>query len=911
MSRPGTSRESEAPSSSSVFYWPPFWFFMFFVLVVSLFGYAAFQHNWASSREKELRLLSTIADLKLREITQWKLERMGDAETLAQAPFWLREMDNWMRKGHTTGASRLMILERMDLARHAYGYREIYLFDAEAKPLLATSPHAPPPEGSTVSTVREAIEAQEVRFLDIETDNEHIHMGVAAPVVVVRDGKPQAIAAIYLEVDPFRFLFPLLKTVPLANKSMRIDLARRNGEEMLFLAVPAVHENPIVLRQPLAEAKMVAAEAVSGERTQTEGLDYRGVPVFAAFRRIPASRWVLIAKVDQAEVYGPMRQKAKLVAGILGALMLLTGMAVALWWRNQLARFHIAEQKLTEKNLRATSTYVRSLIEASLDPLVTISPEGKITDVNRASEEATGLSREQLIGTDFSDYFTEPDRARAGYQQAFDRGFVHNYPLTISHRSGRLTDVLYSATVYRDEVGNIRGVFAAARDVTERRRAEMALEKRMKELTCLYAISHDMHDVLSVDEICRRAIEHLTSAMQFPEITVPVLDIKGKRYTSKNYTTGLLHHLHAEFKAEGGAFGHLFVYYTEQRPFLIPEEQNLINAVAQAISTWLEHKRVESELIEQEEFFRMIAENVEDFIAVVDLQGRRLYNSPSYARLFGDVEALKGTDSFAEIHPDDRERIKQTFVETILSGIGRPTEFRLVLASGEIRHMESHGGLIKSSQGDPLRVVVISRDVTSRKQAEDKIHQLAFYDALTHLPNRSLLNDRLIHTMAECRRSGRYGALMFLDLDNFKPLNDKYGHNVGDLLLIEVARRTSSCVREVDTVARFGGDEFVVVLSELDASKAESAAEAGRVAEKIRTLLAEPYRLKIRLKGGDETEIEHRCTSSIGVTLFINHEANAEDVVKRADRAMYRAKEAGRNMIRFHDQDVQTETASG
>src|ERR1043166_9524480 len=116
--------------------------------------------------------------------------------------------------------------------------------------------------------------------------------------------------------------------------------------------------------------------------------------------------------------------------------------------------------------------YARSLIEASLDPLVTISPEGKITDVNEASVQATGLTRERLIGTDFSDYFTEPDKARQGYQQVFSQGFVRDYPLAIRHASGRITDVLYNASVYKDDKGNVLGVFAAARDVTERKQAE-------------------------------------------------------------------------------------------------------------------------------------------------------------------------------------------------------------------------------------------------------------------------------------------------------------------------------------------------------------------------------------------------------------------------------------------------------
>ena len=129
------------------------------------------------------------------------------------------------------------------------------------------------------------------------------------------------------------------------------------------------------------------------------------------------------------------------------------------------------------------SQYARSLIEASLDPLVTISPDGKITDVNEATVKVTGVGREALIGTDFSNYFTEPEKARAGYREVFEKGFVTDYPLTIRHKDSRLTDVLYNASVYRDVQGNVLGVFAAARDVTAQKRAEAEVaEQRTKEL---------------------------------------------------------------------------------------------------------------------------------------------------------------------------------------------------------------------------------------------------------------------------------------------------------------------------------------------------------------------------------------------------------------------------------------------
>ncbi len=206
---------------------------------------------------------------------------------------------------------------------------------------------------------------------------------------------------------------------------------------------------------------------------------------------------------------------------------------------------------------------------------------------------------------------------------------------------------------------------------------------------------------------------------------------------------------------------------------------------------------------------------------------------------------------------------------------------------------------VRDHEGAVTHYVGTKTDISPRKAAEDEIRHLAFYDALTQLPNRRLLHDRLLHALASCRRSGQYGALMFLDLDNFKPLNDQYGHDVGDLLLIEAALRISACVRDTDTVARFGGDEFVVMISELVADKDASLTQAQIVAEKIRASLAEVYRLNCQISGGDNRVIEHRCTASIGLVLFLD--SSAEEILKCADIAMYRAKEAGRNGVIYYE----------
>jgi diguanylate cyclase (GGDEF)-like protein len=202
---------------------------------------------------------------------------------------------------------------------------------------------------------------------------------------------------------------------------------------------------------------------------------------------------------------------------------------------------------------------------------------------------------------------------------------------------------------------------------------------------------------------------------------------------------------------------------------------------------------------------------------------------------------------------------------------------------------------------DWVGAVITHTDITERKQLEDQVHQIAFRDPLTQLYNRRALNDHLSQAMAASKRSACCCALMFLDVDNFKPLNDEHGHGFGDLLLIELANRLKSCVREVDTVARFGGDEFVVLLSELHLNREASAALARSVAEKIQASLATPYLLAFdNPTDSSAVPISYQCSVSIGVVVFLGHEHNQNNILKLADVAMYQAKVAGRNLIRFY-----------
>ncbi len=208
---------------------------------------------------------------------------------------------------------------------------------------------------------------------------------------------------------------------------------------------------------------------------------------------------------------------------------------------------------------------------------------------------------------------------------------------------------------------------------------------------------------------------------------------------------------------------------------------------------------------------------------------------------------------------------------------------------------------VKDENGAVTHYVGTHFDITERKQAEEKINALAFFDTLTGLPNRTLLLDRLKQTMTVSARNANHGALMFIDLDNFKTLNDTQGHDMGDQLLKQVAERLRNCVREGDTVARFGGDEFVVVLTGLSALKQDAAASSEAVGEKIIAALGQAFLLGA---------VMHRATASIGIALFDGESLTLDDLLKQADLAMYQAKDAGRNTLRFFDPAMQAAVMS-
>ncbi|HUP95813.1 MAG TPA: EAL domain-containing protein [Burkholderiales bacterium] len=299
-------------------------------------------------------------------------------------------------------------------------------------------------------------------------------------------------------------------------------------------------------------------------------------------------------------------------------------------------------------------------------------------------------------------------------------------------------------------------------------------------------------------------------------------------------------------------------------------------------------RAAEVALRESEEKFRQLADNIPEIFWITDARQRELhYLSPGFETLTGmRLPAVmdRPRSWLRVVHVDDRERVR-------LARKGLPhaeydIEYRIVRADGGVRWVHDQAFPVRDASGNVHRIAGIGADITERKEAEEKLVYLAHYDGLTGLPNRLLFFDRLGQTLAQARRHKVLTAVMFLDLDRFKIVNDTLGHAVGDELLCQVAGRLTACTRQGDTVARFSGDEFVLIVNDL-----HEAEDARLVAQKVLLAFVEPFRL-----GNQEVFV----STSIGISMYPSDCEDEQALLKNADTAMYRAKESGRNNFQFY-----------
>jgi diguanylate cyclase (GGDEF)-like protein/PAS domain S-box-containing protein len=578
--------------------------------------------------------------------------------------------------------------------------------------------------------------------------------------------------------------------------------------------------------------------------------------------------------------------------GLLGALFLLgTGYTVRIE----------AEVKDRTRKLKESESRFRNILDHAPIGMGIAALDGRLMQVNHALCSMLGYKKDELEKLNIRD-ITHPDDAAsslAKIKQLLD-GELDYYRSEKRYlrKDGQVVWAQLASSIERDDSGAPIHLIGQIEDITERKQAEASLRKLS------LAVEQSPNSIVITDLDAN--IQYVNKAF-----------IKATGYSFDEAIGENPRLLHSS-KTPGSTYDEMWASLLRGETW----EGEFINRRKDG-SEYIELARLSP--------VRQADGSITHYLAVKeDITQRKLAEAELRiaATAFESQEGMMITDadnvilrvnhSFTEITGYTAEDVVGKKPHMLKSGHHDAAFYALMWESirrdgswqGEIWNRRKNGEVypeqltiteVRGEAGEVSNYVATLNDITLRKAADQQIHNLAFYDALTQLPNRRLLNDRLGQMLAASKRSGRYGALMFLDLDNFKPLNDKYGHDVGDLLLIEVAHRISGCVRETDTVARFGGDEFVVMLSELDEDQAESIGQAGIVAEKIRSTLEESYLLSVQQRDKAESTIEYYCSSSIGVVLFLGHEAKMEDLLKWADQAMYDAKEEGRNKIHFYE----------
>lgn len=679
--------------------------------------------------------------------------------------------------------------------------------------------------------------------------------------------------------------------------------------------------------------------------------DQAGVNRIFAFRRMPGTGWLVFAGLPRDQVFA--QADAALRNSVMGSIALLV-LALALAWRlsrsivrpleamaatsSRIAAGDIharvsapdappdvvelgnafnqmlQARQLAETALRQNEENLSITLQSIGDAVIATDPAGRVVRMNPVAERITGWQHEQANGLPLAQVFQVRGAADGSLpmdpvQQVLQTGQVVALAsgTQLISRDGRHHHIADSAAPIRDKEGRIVGVVLVFSDVSEQYRLQQVVvesEERYRalvEASSVAVIVHQHHKVAFVNPaairllgapdaatllgrsildfvhpqqhglVAQRALQAQHGTSGFPMQEWRYLRVDGSVVDVQAQAS--LIRMNGEAAVQVSA---LDVTARKQAEERLRENEARFRALTSLSSDWY---------WEQDEEFRFVGVKGEE--TDWSESANQHFLGPSYlGKTRWEMGETHLTQSQWEQHRADL-RAHREF---------RDLQMRFEKPDGSFRWASVSGMPIFDAQGEFRGYRGIGRDITAEKAAQDQINALAFYDALTNLPNRRLLIEQLKQALVVHGRSQQHAALLFIDLDNFKTLNDTLGHETGDQLLLQVAQRLLACVRGADTVARLGGDEFVVMLQGLSAQAMDAAADAEHVGHKILAAFAPPFDLSGRA---------HRSTPSIGITLFGRGEQSVEDLLKQADLAMYQAKAAGRNTLRMFDEGMQ------
>jgi diguanylate cyclase (GGDEF)-like protein/PAS domain S-box-containing protein len=609
----------------------------------------------------------------------------------------------------------------------------------------------------------------------------------------------------------------------------------------------------------------IAADEASLSRAQTDG-EPPAVAEKRLIRRDGTPVWV-------RRNAGIVRDPAGTARFVIGAFEDLTG------------------QRARDRALVSTNRFLSAIIETSPIVIYATDLEGRITLWNPAAERTFGFTREQALGRRAP--FVPPDRkeeARGLRERALAGETLTNLELQRQRADGTMIVINGSAAPLRDDENRIVGLLVMCIDVTEAKRTDAALKEQLHFTRALIdAIPNPVYfkDLGGHYRVYNRAWQDLWGGEQswvgktvydmFDRGIAELHDARDRQLMSRPSSV----QYEALMPTNPGGLREMLY----NKVSFVDREGNVAGVIG-TITDVTHYKETERALEGSEARFRVLTESGLDLISVVGEDGSILYQSLALGNLLGyDPAETIGRNVFELIHRDDVDGARAAFGRIVETSRSRePLEFRIRNRDGQWRTFETLG---TNCVANPhIRGVVFnSRDVTDRKVIQQRIQHLAYHDNLTGLPNRGLLQDRLAQSIARAERSARKAAVLFIDLDNFKNINDTLGHDVGDELLRQVARRLADCVRAGDTIARQGGDEFIVLLDNI-----EDGRNASTVAQKVLGALRAPFAL-----GGTEQHV----SGSVGIAVYPEDGQDPQTLMRNADTAMFHGKGIGKNTYQY------------
>lgn len=883
-------------------------------------GYYYVSREMALARDAANADLAAIAGLKARSIADWYGSHLATANLLL-APATERDV---FAKALTDGdeivaADSDHLLRWMRSLMDAGGYAAVAIYDPHGRLRLSVGA-TPQNDEALGERIRSTVSAHSVQVDDMRRDpgSNAIAIDFRVPLRLSSAGSVLADGVLLLRLDPAQYLYPMVQTWPTTSASAETLLVRRDGDSVLFLN-ELRHRSGTALRMRLplhGRTAIPALIAVTGEARVAEGADYRGEPVLAAVRSVPGTPWFLIAKTDRSEIYAPVRTRIGLLSALIAVVGLAALLGAVILWRQRSYAQLWRELELQRANAINEQRY-RRLVENISDALMIDDVQGHAVYVNDRFLAMYGYQRDEVIGEHFSTFCAPPWR-ESGTHRHRQRVAGEAVASTFEYQALRKDGSLFWAEVHVSTVvedGRLIGTQATVQDISERKRAQELQ-------AALLHISEAAHAAIDMDDLYRRIhqiistllpaqnfyvalYDEVTDIVSFPwfidahdpqpapqkldEISLTAVVLRSgeaillhpaspsdaQRFGGVMVGTTPVEWLGVPMHSQARTIGVLAVQSYDPAVRFSESDKALLQFVSTQVAAAIERAQHQAD----QRLAKVVFEQTVEAIVVSDQHDRIVMVNPAFESLTGYAAA--------EVIGKNPKLLQSTrhepgFYQRIEESVAREDwwqgEFWCRHRAGENRPMLLSVVAVRDGAGEIIQRIRVMSDISEQKFQAARIEQLAFYDSLTGLPNRALFLDRLEHSLDAARRHGLKGALLFLDLDRFKEINDSQGHAVGDLALVEVARRFQRLLRKEETLARLGGDEFVLIA---EGANQDSAAT---IAERMLGALRAPMQV---------SDQATHLSGSIGVALYPDDGDSVGDLIKHADIAMYRAKAMG------------------